>query len=435
MKRQQRNTFRIWQPNTERCVEIPALSWLIFFVCFIAAPIPLHASHITAPVSSNKSTSAQSAAPKQTTMLGTTQTVSALSSGGLGASVSSFNIQSFQADLFTGSAGADIPILVPAGAAGVAPKILLSYNSGVVDDLAVDNDPDQADWTGLGWTLDTGGFILRDTKGTTSTSDDTFKLIFGGHTYELVSIGSGNYRTKDETFMAINYVSANDYWTVKTKDGITHRFGYTSNSRATGLTFGPNIEVPVTFRYYVDEVSTSSGVSVRYNYFKQSSSYNGKAYDQAVYPDTITYAYRNGSLIGNPRTVTFIRGARTDWKDVSPTWHTSYHQLYRLDAIEVKVKARLVRRYNFTYDYSIDRDPNQSWQGGATGDLTLKSVTMLGADGTTAMPPIAFTYTGPVLASASNGIGGSVSFTYERIKPLYNVYTTVFRYDENGVMC
>ena len=208
--------------------------------------------------------------------------------GGLGASVDGFNIQSFQADLFTGSAGAEIPIAVPPGGAGVAPKIALNYTSSLVDDYGIDGKHDQGDWVGLGWTLDTGGFVLRDTKGTITTNDDKFKLIFGGVTHELISICSGNYRTKDESFLAISFVSASDYWTVKTKDGTIHRFGFSSNSRATGLTFGSNQEAQVTFRYYLDDAKTTSGTQVKYSYLKQSSSYAKKAYDQAVYLDTIT---------------------------------------------------------------------------------------------------------------------------------------------------
>jgi hypothetical protein len=134
---------------------------------------------------------------------------------GIGASLSSYNIQSFQADLFTGSAGAEIPIIVPAGAAGVSSKIVIRYNSGVVDDLGIDYNPDQADWTGLGWSLDVGGFVVRNTQGTTITTDDTFQLIFGGETHHLVAIGE-NYRTEDETFLQIAFNSAGDYWTVKT---------------------------------------------------------------------------------------------------------------------------------------------------------------------------------------------------------------------------
>ncbi len=391
-----------WRVSTLRL--IVTIGWLL-------SASSLQASHqTTTSTQPGQSGSAQPQAAQKPTKPGAGETASAMSSG-IGASVGGFNIQSFNADLFTGTAGSEIPIAVPPGAAGVAPKITLRYNSGVIDDI----DGDQADWTGLGWSLDTGGFVIRNTKGTTSTADDTFQLVFGGDTHDLVAIGAGNYRTRDETFLAITYVTASDYWTVKTKDGTVHRFGFSASSRATGLTFALNVEVPVTFRYFLDEVTTTSGVGVRYEYFKQSSSYNGKAYDQAVYPDKIKYAYRNNSLVGTIREVTFIRGNRTDWTNVSASQHTSYHDLYRLDAIEVTLGASLVRRYNFSYDYSIDRDPNVNWGGGAAGDLTLKSVTTLGSDGVSALPVQTFSYGDSVLTTINNGIGGSVSLLYEKL--------------------
>jgi len=83
------------------------------------------------------------------------------------------------------------------------------------------------------------------------------------------------------------------------------------------MTFDLNQEASVTFTYFVDEVTTTSGTSVRYSYFKQSSSYRNRAYDQAVYIDTITYNYSGGSLVGPARQVSFIRGDRQDWKDSS----------------------------------------------------------------------------------------------------------------------
>src|SRR2546426_4468004 len=45
-----------------------------------------------------------------------------------GAPQSTFSVEAFQTDLFTGAATAQIPIVVPPGAAG--PKIVLRYNSG-----------------------------------------------------------------------------------------------------------------------------------------------------------------------------------------------------------------------------------------------------------------------------------------------------------------
>src|SRR5204863_1840637 len=114
-----------------------------------------------------------------------------------GATPGTFSVDAFQNDLFTGAATAEIPIVVPAGAAGVAPKIALRYSSGAVDELG---ERDQAQSAGLGWLLDVGGFILRDIKNSTATSDDTFKLVFGGGVHDLAPVHGAQrpHHTKDQ---------------------------------------------------------------------------------------------------------------------------------------------------------------------------------------------------------------------------------------------
>ena len=101
----------------------------------------------------------------------------------------------------------------------------------------------------------------------------------------------------------------------------------------------------------------------------------------------------------------------------------SFIEKERLQAIEVSVGTNLARKYLLGYDYSIDRDPNYTWGGGATGDLTLKTVALYGTDGTSALPSLTFSYNNARLASASNGIGGTVSFTYERAVTTIALYS------------
>src|SRR2546425_265843 len=319
-------------------------------------------------------------------------------------------IEGFQTELFTGAATTDIPIVLPLGVAGVSPQLSLRYSSQAVDEL---NPWEQGDWAGLGWTLDAGGFIFRDTKGTTTTSDDTFKLIYAGVGYDLILVDSTQniYHTKDETFLKLTYVSSADYWTLKTKDGTTHRLGFNPDSKA--MTLGQDITTPVAYKYLLDQVTTVSGVAVQYSYTKQTAtvSSTGRSYDQAVYLDTITYAYSRGALLGPGRQVRFLRQPRSDWTDTSATTSLSFFGNQRLDVIEVSIGGSLVRRYVFGFDYSITRNPNYVWGGGATGDLTLRSVTLYGSDGVSTLPSQTFTYN-PAgrLDTVTNGFGGSVSF-------------------------
>ncbi|HEV8662729.1 MAG TPA: hypothetical protein VGT06_06295, partial [Candidatus Methylomirabilis sp.] len=335
--------------------------------------------------------------------------------------ITTFTADAFQTDLFTGAATAEIPILLPPGTAGTAPRLALRYNSSTVDELG---PRDQGQGTGRGWTLDVGGFVLRDTKLTTSPNDDTFKAVFGGVSYDLVLVDSGQnlYHTKDETFWRLQYDAQGDYWTLTTKDGTRHRFGFNPDSKAIAL--GQDLVTPVTYKYLLDEVTTTRDTAVRYTYAKQTATVasTGRSYDQAVYPDRITYTYHNSALVGGTaREVRFLRAPRTDWTDTSATTNVSFFERERLDAIEVLVGASLVRKYVFAFDYSIDRDPTYNWGGGATGDLILKAVTLYGSDGSSALPSLAFAYTGARLGSASNGVGGTVNYTYERIAtvPVY----------------
>jgi RHS repeat-associated protein len=206
-----------------------------------------------------------------------------------------------------------------------------------------------------------------------------------------------------------------------TKDGIQHRFGYNTDSKMIGLAV--DLRTAITWRYFLDEVKTTSGVSMRYAYVKRTATAKGthNTYDQAVYLDTITYAYKNGALVGPARTVQYLRASRTDWTDRTSTDFISVFEKERLASIEVRVGGALATKYVLNVDYSIDRDPTYKWGGGATGDLTLKSVSIIGSDGVSTLPSPNFTYTGAILTTANNGIGGSVNYTYEAIKNLYLV--------------
>ncbi len=342
-----------------------------------------------------------------------------------------FNVAAFQTDPFTGASTYQIPIVTPVAAGGVTPKISLRYNSGTVEDL---DSLSQGQMTGLGWTLDSGGFILRDLKGTTTTTDDTFKLAFGGLAYDLVLIDSVQriYHTKDETFAKIQYFGTGDYWVLTTKDGTQHRFGNNTDSKA--ITRGFDLTTAITYKYMLDRVTTTSGVAIQYAYTKQGGTIasNGQTYDQAIYPSAITYAYSGSSLIGPAREVLFTYAPRSDWTDTSASTAMSFHEKSRLDTIEVRVGGSLVCKYVFAFDYSIDRNLNHTWGGGATGDLTLRTVTTVGADGVSTLPALSFSYTDARLSSASNGIGGTVSYTYQRFttSPLYSTRTG--GYDPDG---
>lgn len=329
-----------------------------------------------------------------------------------------------RSDRFAGTATLEVPIVVPPGTAGAEPEIVLRYDSATVD---LRGNRDQAQPTGLGWTLSSGGYIFRDDKRTLSTGDDTFVLIFRGvrHTLVLVNSGDRIYHTKDETFWRIQYQpsGSGDEWTLTTETGVRYRFGSSDNSRAYALNAdGTGL---ITYKYLLSEHSTPNGPTVRYVYFKQSAGANGFTYDQAVYPDTITYSYATPESTtpvgGTTRQVKFV--LEQSRRDYTASAGQSFHERYLIRSVEVTVGTALVRKYVFEYDYSIDRDTSYTWGGGATGDLTLKSITQYGADGLSALPALRFQYSSSRLSRFDNGIGGAITFGYERVRtvPLYRV--------------
>lgn len=339
-----------------------------------------------------------------------------------------FSADAFQTDLFMGASTAQIPIQVPSAAGGVAPKITLRYSSSSVDEIKASQ---QGSWAGLGWVLETGGFVLH-VMGETP-SDDSYRLIFGGASYDLIKNGS-DYHTKDESFLKVHYFNggSDNYWVVTTKDGLQHRFGLTAESRQKGIS--ADFQNSVIWRWYLDEVKTTSGVSITYSYDKVTTTAtwmgDTKPYDQAVYLKEIKYAYRNGIPVGPERVIKFNRTGRPDWKDTSGSTIISLHEKQRLDSIEVLQNNAPVRKYVFVMDNSIDRDPDDRyWKDGTVGDLTLKSLNIFGADGITQLPSPSFAYNSwGYLETANNGLGGNVSYTYERIR---NVYLNSNQVDED----
>src|SRR5437879_1819630 len=119
----------------------------------------------------------------------------------LGAPPGTWALDAFQTDLFTGASTAEIAIVTPPGAGGVGPKIVLGYHSSTVDERGA---RDQAQGTGLGWTLGVGGFVFRDLKNTTTTTDDTFKLVLGAASQDLLLIDSSPIRCHTEDRLCAN---------------------------------------------------------------------------------------------------------------------------------------------------------------------------------------------------------------------------------------
>lgn len=125
-------------------------------------------------------------------------------------------------DLFTGAATYSYPLTIPPGINGLQPQISLFYNNQNRDNNIL----------GKSWTL-SKSYIQRDINYTAyNISDDKFKLVLDGNSYDLVYSQTDNrFYTKIENFFYIKNEtglknSKNQYWILRKKDGTSYRFGF-----------------------------------------------------------------------------------------------------------------------------------------------------------------------------------------------------------------
>src|SRR5262245_24395084 len=135
--------------------------------------------------------------------------------------------ETFSPDLHTGTGNFTVPITVPAGRNGFQPQLSLGYSTGN------GNGP-----YGLGWNLSVPGVARQTDKGIPRYRDadpdparrDVFVL---SGVEDLVPVpggadGTQRYRPRTEgSFACIEHMvgGRNDYWRVRTLDGVESRYG------------------------------------------------------------------------------------------------------------------------------------------------------------------------------------------------------------------
>lgn len=298
-------------------------------------------------------------------------------------------------NLNTGSSTYTIPIVTPPGTNGMGPNLALTYSSDAQGGAALGDD-----WAGDGWRLTGLGFIERRGKNyslsPTYTNDDTFVLNLGESGGKLVYTGKdpattavGNYyRTQIDNYMRIQRVGALlDSWVLTDKGGTRYYFGTTAASRHANPSNASQV-----FRYHLDKVEDTHGVFWTVSYANSLA---------GMYPQEIVYsqgpglpcAITDATYFNYCRVVTFGRGARSD---VQPSYHTGDRILSSqyLYTVQVRLGGRLVRRYDLSQTHATPT------ARGYAARMQLTSVTEVGADGATALPPTTFTYN--VDANAAN---------------------------------
>lgn len=344
------------------------------------------------------------------------------------------SLSSFQVSAFSGAAAYGYPIQVPPGPGGLQPSISLSYSSQTADNS---NSRTQADWVGLGWSLDVGT-IQRNQNGTPNYyGDDTFSLHVDGAGGMLIPIpdadgdpNTDDYRLADNNFWFIRryisqqniggYPSDTSYWLVKNKEGTSYYFG--ENDRYPAYPSGcPSIFMQ-TYQWPLDRVVDKFNNEINYSYAVETKGSYGQgcsgyqaSHVLAAYPDEILYP--------NSRyKIKFIR--TTGRLDYDQGWdNASSTVLFKRSLLsEIQVLhdgngdgtfEETLRKYVLSYgENSQQIYPSVTWPaGGKTPTLT--SIKEYGLNGYGPLPATTFIYgDNQHITQVTNGYGGTVTFTY-----------------------
>src|SRR5258707_15116641 len=136
--------------------------------------------------------------------------------------------EKFSPDLHTGTGNFTVPIVVPSGRNGFQPQLNLVYSTGH------GNGP-----FGLGWNLSVPG-VSRKTSQGVPLYDDSKDVFILSRAEDLVPVsgappGAARYRPRTEGLFARilhHRDTTNDYWEVRSKDGLISLYGTPHPSNA-----------------------------------------------------------------------------------------------------------------------------------------------------------------------------------------------------------
>ncbi len=261
-------------------------------------------------------------------------------------------LESFHSDLSTGRAVFGIPLAVPPGRRGIQPGLSFTYSS------SARNGP-----LGVGWNLELGSIERSTRLGLPKfDSSDTFVLKFGGVTAELAQITPGEYRLKDEQLFA-KILFTTSSWTLTAKDGSVATFGSTSDSQ--------QVVSQGTFGWFLKEVKDIHGNLLTITYTISN---------RQVYPSSIQYTAHPATGLLPTQEVKFTWEPRPDLER-DYRFGELIETNQRLKAVETFTNGLLVKKYTLAYTESP-----------ITRRSLLSTVTTVGSDGVTSLPPISLKY-------------------------------------------
>jgi RHS repeat-associated protein len=258
--------------------------------------------------------------------------------------------ESFEPNLSTGTASYAVRLETAPGRAGFQPALTLLYNGGNA------NGP----W-GLGWRLDIPAIQRRTDAGLPTYDDAQDQFIFSNGE-KLVALSNGDYRFENESSFLRFRRLAGGGWEAHQPDGVRLIFGESAPARESNP-YG-------VFRWRLEGQIDPHGNEIHYVY-EQDGGY--------AYLTAIRY---NAAANGRGQAVRLFYEPRPD----SFTDRTSRAPITvakRGKEIRIESLGKLVRAYHFDYTSSHP-----------TVHSLLHTVTQVGNDEASSLPPTTFTYTG-----------------------------------------
>lgn len=262
--------------------------------------------------------------------------------------------ETFVPDLNSGTGSYAVPLSVPAGRNGFGPALVLNYSTGWGNTAF-----------GLGWTIAVGQISRSTGNGVPDYDDDKDTFTYNGT--ELVPIGSGRYRPRNEGLFAriIHRKSAGpqvgDWWEVWTQDGTRYYFGDREASRIE-----KNGRI---LSWLLTRAADRKGNQISYHYWGTGGSNLYLAsIEYAIY--AVDFAYE-----ARPDSFTHYRagfGVETSLR--------CREVLVRLN-IPSENRSDRIRRYALAYRQSPDASIS-----------LLSRITQYGIDDSASLPPLDLTY-------------------------------------------
>ncbi|MBI1935617.1 VCBS repeat-containing protein, partial [Candidatus Woesearchaeota archaeon] len=272
----------------------------------------------------------------------------------------------YSTNLFPGAATYSYPLEVPKGTNNLQPSLSISYNSQSMKQ--------RPSTLGAGWSL-TQNYVYRDVNFTPyNTTDDKFKLILNGASYDLIFDSNDNfYHTEIESFSRIQNLSNasnayNQYWLATLKDGTQLRFGFNSDSELAS-----NTGKGYALKWSLDRIMDVHNNKIFYSYREDPYSLDNG--NQITYNNEqkrrIDFGYEGSS--------------RPDLRLVYDQGNT-LQEARRLNDIYIFFNSTLVRRYNFEYT-NLNNESSLS---------SLNKIKHFGSDNSSLLHTITFGYYQPI---------------------------------------